>query len=174
MPNLKLSISNAKSRQAQRGVTLIELLLYMGLLSIFLTVLSQIFITSLSTQLESESVSGLDQDGKYIIARLSYDIQRSTNITQPGALGLSSSSLSFVAGGLSYQYSQASGILTVSENGTPYQLNSLGTLVSNLQFTRRGNSSGKPTITVSFTLTSTVLREKGQDTKSFSTTIGTR
>jgi len=63
-------------KKTQRGLTLVEMLLYMAVFSILLTVLLQIFFSALDVQLESKATSGVDQDGTYIMARLTYDIQR--------------------------------------------------------------------------------------------------
>src|SRR3990172_6790072 len=53
-------------RNSRRGFTIIELILYMGMLSILLAVLSQIFVSILNVQLESQSSSSIEQDSRYI------------------------------------------------------------------------------------------------------------
>lgn len=151
-----------------------ELLLYMGLLAIFLTILTQIFVAALDVQLESESTSSLEQNGRYIISRLRYDIARSSEITQPANLGETTQQLQLTINSAPVTYSLAGQNLQISSGESLDQLNSNDTTVSNLEITRNGNALGKPTLTVSFLLTSLIERGKGRDTKTYQATIGTR
>src|SRR3989344_9090196 len=70
-----------------RGVTLIELLLYMGLLALFLLVLTDIFVAITSVRTETETTSAVEQDGRFIISRLAYDVSRADSISIPPQLG---------------------------------------------------------------------------------------
>lgn len=176
MSNFKCQTRLAAKRVSNkfRGFTIIELMVYMGLLAIFLTIISQIFVASIDTQLESEAESGIQQDSKFIFARLQYDLANATAIVEPSFSGSSSSLLQFVSGGTTQSY-QLTGVNAIFTNGVNiYQLNSVNTAVSNLLFTRRGVANGKPFITASFTLTSAVVRNSGPDVQAFETTIGTR
>lgn len=152
------------------GFTLIELIIYMGLITTLLVITSQIFFAVLDVQTESEANSAIEQDGRFILARLSYDFNESTLITTPLNLGDTSVTLSLDNGTKIYENTNGNLLL----NGS--QLNSTGTTISNLLFTRLGNSGvgKKNTVRISFRLTSTVLRTKGPDIKDFQTTIGTR
>src|SRR5260221_10945575 len=76
----------------QRGFTLMELLLYMGIFSVLLVVLMQLFTSILSLHAESQATSSVDQDGNFALMRLAYDIHRSSSIVTP-ALGASSRTL---------------------------------------------------------------------------------
>lgn len=64
----------------KKAFTLIELSISMGLLAIFLTIMSQVLFVILDTQTTSESVTNVEMDAQYIINRLIYDIHTSTNI----------------------------------------------------------------------------------------------
>lgn len=169
--NLRTRISNFK---LNCGVTLIELLIYMGLLSIFLTVLTSIFTTTLDVQLESRSTSHIDQDGRFILARLIYDLNRADSITTPGTLGATASTMQFVIGGTTYTYQLNTTNLTLTDGTGTEQLNDYDTDISNLSFTRFGNLNGANTIKVSFKITSKVQQPKGFESRDFSTTIGIR
>ena len=57
----------------KKAFTLIELLIYMALVGLFLVILTNMLATILETQAESASVSLVDIDGRYILARLGYD-----------------------------------------------------------------------------------------------------
>src|SRR5260221_14701462 len=87
------------------GFTIIEMLLYISLLTLFMVVLVQIFTSTLSAQLETESTSALTQDSKFILSRLSYDLSDASSVTTPGTLGQTSSTLQFVNNSVAYSYS---------------------------------------------------------------------
>lgn len=165
-----------QSSKFTRGFTLVELLIYIGMISILFTVFTQIFGYILDAQLESEATSSVQQDGRFILSRLAYDIRRANSIVVPGALGGQSTSLQLTIGGVSYTYNLNSGNLELTNNLGTNTINSGDTIVSNLNFTRLGNSgpNTKNTIQVEYTVTSKVIRPKGLETKGFQTTIGIR
>lgn len=170
-------ISNLKFRisSSQLGMTLIELIIYMGLLSIFLVVLTSVFSSIINVQLESKSVSSVEEDGRYLLNRLTYDLRRASSITTPASIGGSGSTLALVIDGSTYTYSQnGTNLQLVSPAGTDI-INSIDTQISNLNFRRIGNVSGKNTIVVSFTITS-AIKKMGNvaETKDIQTTIGVR
>ena len=157
-----------------QGVSYIELLLYMGLLSIFLLLITNIFISILDVQAESQSTSSVEQGGRFLISRLSYDMNRADLVTTPTSLGQTTNSLSLNIGGVSYTYSlSGSNLQLVNNNGTD-SLNDSETSISNISFQRLGNSGGKDTIKIQFTITSRTVRSKGSETKTFQTTVGRR
>jgi len=168
--NLKLEIRNSA-----KGFTLIELLIYIGLLSIFLVVLSQIFGSVLDAQLESQSTSAVHRDGRFILSKLTYDVHRANSIVLPASLGASSTSLQLDISGIN-TYSLNNGNLELTNSLGTNNLNSADTTVSNLNFTRIGNSvaNAKNTVRITYTITSKIVRPKGLETKDFQTTIGIR
>src|SRR5690348_1642839 len=122
----------------QKGQTLVEMLLYMGLLSILITSLSSVFSATIQAQLDSKSTSSVDQDGRYIFAKLTRDFSNldttTNNITTPATPGTTASSLQMSVGGNTYTYSlNGTNLQLVNNNGTD-QLNSADTKVSNLSF----------------------------------------
>src|SRR5260221_6706185 len=74
---------NHKPLLPEAGFTMVELLLYMGIFSILLVVLIQLFTSILSLHLEPQATSSVDQDGAAILSRLSYDIHKSASISSP-------------------------------------------------------------------------------------------
>lgn len=158
----------------QGGYSLIEILLYMGLLSIFLFGMTELFVSSLSINIESEATSSVEQDGRYLLSRLRYDLTRATAITTPASVGGTGSTLVITIGGVANTYSLNSGNLRVSDGTNTYQLNSSRTTVSNLNFQRLGNVGGKNTVTVTYTLSSVSKEAKGSETRSFTVTYGIR
>lgn len=162
------------SKRFRSGFTIIELLLYMGLLAIFLSVISEIFVASLDVQIELEAISAVEQDGRYITSRVRYDLGRASYVSLPLNLGDIGQTLQATISGKVVGYSLSGSNLIITEGGNANQLNSSESLVSNLQFKKTGNVSGKPLVTASFTLTSRTKRAKGADSKVFQTTIGLR
>lgn len=173
MRNYKLKIGNFK---LSRGVTLVELLLYMGIFAILLTLLTGIFTTVIDVQLEADATSSVQLDGRYILSRLSYDIHRADTIISP-ALGNQTNSMQIIIGGITYTYTvDSSGNLVVNDTlRGAYALNSYNTIISNTTFRQIGNfPSGDNTIQATYTVTSKTIENKGPEVQTFSTTVGLR
>lgn len=160
------------THKLSRGFTIVELLIYMGLVAVLLTILSSIFLSALEAQLSSQASSASLTAGRYILTRLEYDLHRSTSLNVPAVLGQSSTSLVVSAGGTSLSFALESGNLTLTTGGTTRVLNDIGTTVTDLKFTRLGNTGGKPTVLISFTVTGT--DSTPPEVRTFETTIGLR
>lgn len=157
----------------QKGVTITELLIYLGLMSIFFMVLLDIFTTTLKTKLSSESTSAVNQDSRYILSKLSYDVNNTDSVASP-ARGSEGSTLQLVKGGVSSTYSISSGDLVLTTAGIPMKLNSLETSLDSISFKNLGNPGGKPTIQVVYTVRSKVVLSGANKTQSVDTTVGLR
>lgn len=166
-------IRMTQRKLGQAGVTFVELLIVMALLGIFLVVLTTIFTTTLDVQSESESYSATVSDGRFIMARLNYDIARATAVTTPASLGSSAASLVMTVGGSTYTYALSGNNLQLTDSVGTANLNS-ATQVSSLTFQRLGNSGGKDTIRYSFTLTSTAQQDSGSSVQTFTSTAELR
>jgi type II secretory pathway component PulJ len=159
----------------KQGFTLVEFLLYLGLLSIFLVILADIFVSIIEVRLASESISSVEQDERFITARLIYDINRAASVTAPASPGDVSSTLALVINGISHTYQLNGGNLELTNNLGADQLNSGEAQISNLSFKRVGNAGGKPTIQLQFTVTSRTERPgAGFEARMASTTAGLR
>lgn len=158
------------------GFTLVELLLYMGILSMLLIMLLQIFASIFDVQFESKGASSVTEDSLFIQNRLNYDASRTKSVIAP-LLGQSSESLSLLINDAVYTYSVTGGNLNLSStvSGALGQLNSEDTTVS-ATFTRLSDTGGKnhDTVTVSFTLTSKTVKRGIPSVENFKTTIGLR
>jgi len=160
----------------QKGFTIAELLLFMGIFSILTVVLLQLLTSIFDVQLESQSTSSVSQDGRYILNRLGYDIQKATTIVIPN-IGNQDQTLQLASGGIVYTYSLANGNLTItsSPSGTTDQLNSFNTTVSDINFLRLADINNKnDTVSFSFTLTSKAIKRSGAVVENFRTTVGIR
>ena len=156
----------------KQGFTLIEILIVMGLLSIFLVVLATLFTASVDVQNRSRNYSSVATDGRYLMARLDYDITRASAVTTPAALGASSNTLTLTINGTAYMYTVNGGRLQLTDgSGTDY-LTTNGNIISGASFTKLGNAGGLETIRYTFTLTGTAV--SGTHTQTYSSTVERR
>lgn len=158
----------------QQGVTLVELLLVMGLLSIFMVMLSGILAASLDVQSQSQSYATVNHDSRFMLARLEYDLNHASAVTMPVTYNASSSSLGIVIGGVTYTYSLNGTNVQLSDGTNTDVLNGGDTTVSGLSFIKYGNAGGKPLVKVNFTLTSKIPHDDVYDTQTYITTVGLR
>ncbi len=172
------SIMHHKNRKG--GFTLIELVLFMGLMSILLMVIIDVFNTVLTVQLDSEKTTYTATDSRYIYTRLLYDIHRAKSINLPASLGTSGSSLQLTIfeGGadrtFTYTVNSTTHMLTLTNYLGTIELNSPNTTISGLSFTRLGNVNGKNSVQLSFTTTSVAKSRSINEVQTYQTTIGLR
>lgn len=161
-----------------KGFTLIEILLYLGILTIVSVSVLQIFTSILDNKSETEMASDVFIDGRYIIDKLRYDSLRANKIVSPSNLAQSTASAQFKIGSIDYTYSLQDGNLILKNFSTlsEDQLNSVNTTVSDLSFLKRSDTSGKTTdtLTITFSLTSKSEKRGYKKTETFNITIGTR
>jgi type II secretory pathway pseudopilin PulG len=156
------------------GFSLVELLIYMALMSIFLVVLLDIFTTTLNIKLASESTSALSSDSRYILSKLSYDINNADTIVYP-SLGMAGASLQLTTSGSTVSYALGSGNLVKTVDGVSMNLNSIDTELDSISFKNIGSPGGKPTIQIVYTVRSKiVVQGRGTESQTINTTIGTR
>ena len=171
--NLERQTTNDK--RPTSGFTLVELIIYMGLLMIMILIFTQIFASIIDNQLGSRNTSNTADDGRYIYSRFIYDVSRAQSITQPSVFGSSSATLTMVIGGSNYTYSlDNSNKLILTDAFGSESLNGEGSSVSALLFTKVGTSSAKPTIQMKFTIKGAVIRSGIVDQQDFQTTAGLR
>src|SRR4029079_5452581 len=121
------------------------------------------------------NTSNVVADGRYLYSRLVYDINRANSISTPTPLGSSSANLALTSSGTSFTYALSNGNLILTTASSSSNLNSFGTTISNLSFTRLGNTSGKPTVKINFTVTGSIKETGGKiETQTFETTAGLR
>lgn len=157
------------------GFTLVELLISMGIMTVLLTILSQVFGSIIAMRGKTEAVSALAQDSRYLVLRLAYDVSRSSSILVP-AVGNNGSSLTLVIGGQNYVYTLSNGNLNLSVAGGPAQvLNSAGTSLSSISFKRNTSLGGKAIVQLDATLVPTIIQAGVQnDTRHIVTSLVTR
>jgi hypothetical protein len=101
-------------------------------------VLSQLFVGVLDVNLASESNSEVDTDGRYIVSRIEYDLNRATIITIPNIRGSTDDRLAFEVVGVTHEYTLSGGVLYLDG----VELNSYATGVTSFAVTRIGNGLG--------------------------------
>lgn len=155
------------------GFTLIELIIYMGVLAILIAMLGSAFAQIVEVQTDTKATSAVDQDSRYIIAKLNYDMQASSSISAP-AVGSQSATLQMVVNSVQQTYTlDGGGNFQLTAGSQSANLNSVNTGISNVSFKRLGTGTATDTIQVKFTLTSKVARSGNKtEVKTFQTTIG--
>ncbi len=164
-------------RNPEKGTTLIELIIFMGIFSILMIGLFQLMTAVFDSQLEAQSTSSVSQDARYILNKLTSQIKNSDSVVSPIA-GSQSATLTTSDGSTTYTYSLSNGNLTLSNSslGTTDQLNSVNTSISNLSFSTLADTRNKNanTVTIQFTLNSKVLRRGGMQSENYKATVGIR
>ncbi|MDE2001438.1 MAG: hypothetical protein KGI60_02640 [Patescibacteria group bacterium] len=155
-------------------MTLVETLLYVGLLSVFMVILVNIFVSIIELKLDTEATSPVEQTGRYLMARMSYDVNRASSITSPATLGSTGTSLSLVINGAAYTYQLSSTTILLTDGTGTASTTGSEVAASNLSFERLGNTGGKPMVRIQFTLTPTVQKVQGNQSESFLITGGLR
>ncbi len=166
--NLKFEIRNSKA------FTLVELLVYMALLAIFIIVLTDILVSILDVRTESEATGAAEQDGRFIIARLSHDINQASTINIPTPTGSSGATLEIVIDGDNHTYTLSGNNLQLTNSLGTNNLNSSETGVVSLNFQRIGNALAKDTIRIDLTIESVTTRPSGPEVRTYQTTVGLR
>lgn len=152
----------------RRGFTIVELLIYMSLIASLLWVLGSILVSTLDVQTESQAISTVEADSRYLLTRLTYDLHRADNLISPAAAGESASDLVLTIAGQAYTYSVVDSKLQLTTAGNQIPLISFANEVTVFSTTRLQNPTGTPTVQVNLTI------NQGAESRSYQTTIGMR
>lgn len=162
---------------SQKGIAIVELLLYMGILSILLTTLTSIFISALDVQSESSATSSVEQDGNYILARFAYDIHRAENVDSVSLpLGSTGDNFTIVIDGVNYTYAvNGDNNLTLTNDLGENNLNNYNSSISAFMIQHLGNVGGvEDSLKITFTVSSREKRISGIETEDFGTNLSLR
>ena len=168
------NIQYSKFSTKSDGFTLVELIIYMGLLSVLIVVFTDIFTSIIDNQLRSTNTSNVADDARYIYTRFIYDVSRAQSVAQPSSFGSSSAAMTLVIGGQNYTYSLLNNNLIVTNPTGAYALNGYGSSVSGLLFTKVGTSSAKSTVRINFAVKGIVTTRGISNQQIFQTTAGLR
>lgn len=152
------------------GVTIVELLIAMGLISLLLMSLTSIFVGAIDLQLRSQATSSRQEDAQYILSRLFYDVNQASAITTPSGINTQTNSLVLTVNGQTWTFALSNGDLVLTNPEGTFQLNSHLTQVTQFDVKRVGNASGKASVEVSITVGSRIEGAAGNDSVSYKTT----
>ncbi len=139
-----------------KGVTIVELMIYLGLSTIMLLILSQLFVAILEESVKVQNYSAVQADGRYVLGRLKMQLNNADSVSVPASLGDSAGELVLTEGGVTYRYYVNSEHLYLSDGTGDYLVSDLDTRITDALFTRTGNADGKPVILIEFTSSSGV------------------
>ncbi|MFA5163298.1 MAG: hypothetical protein WC441_02090 [Patescibacteria group bacterium] len=135
--------------------TLIELLLYIGLMGVILLISSQFINITLKTKVKGQLINEVEQQGDQITYLLSQNIKASSAINSP-ATGTSSTTLSLASNDPARNptvFKLASTSLVVSfAGGSNIELNNSRVKASDLIFYNLSNASSTGSLSASFSL----------------------
>lgn len=157
-----------------QGFTIVELLLYMGLLTVFMVIMTRMFTSILDVQLESVATGAVAQDSRYLYERFVYDITRAASIVTPATVGETTNSLTIMIGMVANTYTVSGDAMVLINDAGVNRLNSSATRIRGLSFHRLGKAEGKNSIRITFTIDSTTQKVSGPETKTVTTTVALR
>ena len=160
--NLKSKILNLKS-----GFTLIETIIYMGLLAAILLVITNLMITTSYFSQEETARLEIQKNGRFAIERIIRDLQAADSVTIPAD---STPTNNLVIGDISYQLS--SDRLTRTDLDSTENVTNNSVQVDSLEFSRIENPGGKTSIKIKITVNYIGLIEGNRDiSQDFGTTF---
>lgn len=138
-----------------RAFTMVEVLLYVSLVSIMLVVLSTFFGAIVQSRQRAQVIADVNEQGVQIMQILTQTIRNSTAITAP-AVGVSASAATFTVttAGLSPTvFDLNTGVIRMAEGaGTAIPLTSNRVTATSLTFTNLTRTGTKGTVRIQFTL----------------------
>ena len=159
----------------KKSFTIVEFLIYIGILSIILMVFLDLLVTLTRFRTEAESTSNIQQDSSYLINKLIADVHRAKTINSPLHPPDQANVLNLEIGGTSYSYATDSAKNLIMSDGTnSYQLNGYDTEVPGILFTRLGQNDIHDVLKIKFTVTSRVKNPAGNESQSYETVVGLR
>lgn len=157
----------------KKAFSLIELIIFMGIFSVLILVFTDIFISSLKTKSISESTAYVNQDARFIFAKLSQDVNNASSIDFPALRGIANSLILRLYGQQETFRLNNGNLELVDESGV-HILNSVNTTITNLAFKRLGNEGGKNTIKINITVESKKSVNNKKQVISLETAAGLR
>ena len=124
---------------SKRGFSLLELLIYIAILSGLMVVISDAFISLSKGRGQAEAKSEVDSSLRFAIERIRQDVKNASGITTP-VLGTSSSTLAATVSGTTITYDVLAGVLRRKEGAaTPVPVSGTNILAGTPTFTRLEN-----------------------------------
>ena len=151
-----------KKTNLQKGISLVETIIYVAIFSIFVIGLAQFSSTLSSTRLHTQGVLEVNDQGSQAIKLITQTLRNGSSVNNP-TIGSSASSLSVVTNSPSTSptiFSLSGGVLYITEGaGSPVAVTNNKVVVSNLTFSNFSRTSTSNIIKVNFTITSVDARD---------------
>lgn len=139
----------------KKGFTLIEMLLYLSILSIVVLALSSFLYLSYSSRVKATVIAEVEQQGNQIMSIINQNIRNSQSITSPAA-GVSAGSITLAEYSAPLSptiFSQSVNKLQITEGATSaVDITSNRVIVSSLTFQNLSRASTPGIIRIQFTL----------------------
>lgn len=154
----------------KKAFTLVELLLYMGILGILLSILSTLFVNIVNANLSSKSFSLIDIEANTISNKIKYDIRNSSQMITPSTTGSTSSQLVIVKDSQNITYSLSSTDLNKQAGVDNNKINSNLVKINSLTFKKIGSQA----VLVTYEIQSVPTPFSGVEIKTFNTLVTLR
>ncbi|HEY5695321.1 MAG TPA: type II secretion system protein [Candidatus Saccharimonadales bacterium] len=138
---------------SERGFTLIELVLYTGIIGSLLLVSGLFLQITQEAQIKNQSITEVEQQGIVALDYMTRTIRSAASVTTPQP-GTTAGSL-VLAGVSPTTFSVAAGVLQTNENGGTFNLTNNKVTMQNVQFTNLARGGTRDIIRISFTLART-------------------
>ncbi len=150
------NIITTKFQTNKRGFTLVEFVIYVGIVALMITSLSSFLIMAVSARTKAEAVANVEEQGIAAMQRITQTIRNATSITAP-SIGTSSATGATVVvptGALSPTlFNLSSGVLQMKEGAGAYvDLTSSQVVVSGLTFYNVSRPSTSGSMKIQFTV----------------------
>lgn len=144
-------MENTRTLRQFKAFSLIEVIFYVAIISIFSVVIASFWGSITEIQERNQAMSAINTEAAYILNTLSRSIRNATSITSPTA-GNSASTLS-LTGTPTTVFTAATGGLTMQEGaGAAVSLKSNQVTITSLTFTNVSNTGTAGAIRIALTL----------------------
>ncbi|MEN9881425.1 MAG: hypothetical protein RLZZ308_608 [Candidatus Parcubacteria bacterium] len=145
------------TRKGIRGFTLVEMMLYVGISSLFLVTLALFFSFLLSSRVKNQTINEVNQQGLYVMDFITQSVRNARGVTVP-TIGTASSTLSLTVASSTLSpviFDVSNGVLRSKEGvGSYLPLTNGRVKVSEIVFQNvSASSTDGGTVSVHFTLT---------------------
>ncbi len=123
--------------RTNRGMSLIEILIYIAILSIIGSILTGYFMTAMYSESEHSKNNDLSTSLQNINSNLKYDLSKALSVSDPSGNNSTSSRLLIVSQGESYEYSVENKVLLKKVGTTTESITAPLTEVDSWYFKRR-------------------------------------
>ena len=138
---MKLLSIKKKQRNSQSGFTILELVLYIAIVSSILVVISEFAFYSLAGNIKSRAVQEVQQNLRFTLNRIAYEVRNGEDINEAGSTLGSSLGVLHINGDIDandkiFNLSSTALMIQEGDPGTPVAMSTDEVEVTNLTFER--------------------------------------